>query len=128
MDIPLAFILGLIAALFTFIPNIEPIISAVSLFCWSLTESPTQGLYIVSLYIDIQSVESYLITPLIQRRTIDLPPILTLGTQVLLEVILGRLGIALATPLTAVALVGTKRFYIEDTLGDHTAKAEKDQD
>lgn len=41
---------------------------------------------------------------------------------------LSGLGVALATPLTAVALVGTKRFYIEDTLGDHTAKAEKDQD
>lgn len=128
MDVPLAFILGLIAALLTFIPNIGPIISAVPAILLGLTESPTHALYIALLYIGIQSVESYLITPLIQRRTIDLPPGMTLATQVVLGVMFGGLGVALATPLTAVALVGTKRFYIEDTLGDHTAKAEKDQD
>jgi predicted PurR-regulated permease PerM len=128
MDVPLAFILGLIAALFTFIPNIGPIIAAVPAILLGLMESPTHALYIALLYIGIQSVESYLITPLIQRRTINLPPGLTLATQVVLGVMFGGLGVALATPLTAVALVGTKRFYIEDTLGDHTAKAEKDQD
>lgn len=82
-----------------------------------MTESPTQALYIALLYIGIQSVESYLITPLIERRTIDLPPGLTLATQVVLGVMFGGLGVALATPLTAVALVETKRLYIEDHPG-----------
>lgn len=118
LDVPLAFVLALIASVLTFIPNIGPLLSAVPAVLLGLTEGPEQALYIALLYIGIQSIESYLITPLIQRKTVNLPPGLTLSTQVILGVIFGGLGVALATPLTAAALVGTKRFYVEDTLGD----------
>jgi predicted PurR-regulated permease PerM len=119
MDVPLALILGTIAAIFTFVPNIGPVLSAIPAVLLGLIESPSQALYIGLLYIGIQTIESYVITPLIQRKTISLPPGLTLATQVLMGVLFGAMGVALATPLTAVALVATKRLYVEDTLGDH---------
>lgn len=118
MDIPLAFILGLIAALLTFIPNIGPILSAIPAILLGLMENATLALHIALLYIGIQLIESYVITPLIQRKTVSLPPGLTLGAQVLMGVLFGMLGVALATPLTAAALVLTKRLYLEDTLKD----------
>jgi predicted PurR-regulated permease PerM len=34
----------------------------------------------------------------------------------------GPLGIVLATPLAAVAIVIVKRLYVEDTLGDHAVR------
>lgn len=118
MDVPLALILGIIAALLTFIPNIGPLLSAVPAVLLGLIDGPMQALSIAGLYIAIQTVESYLITPLIQRRTVKLPPGLTLGAQVLLGVLFGGIGLALATPMTAVGLVITKRLYVEDVLGD----------
>lgn len=122
MDVPLALILGIIAALLTFIPNVGPLLSAVPAVLLGLTESPERALYIALLYIGIQTVESYLITPLIQRKTIQLPPGLTLSSQVLLGVLFSGVGVALATPLTAVAIVATKRLYVEDALGEDLSK------
>lgn len=118
LDVPLALILGLIAALFTFIPNIGPILAAIPAVLLGLTVSPEQALYVGLLYVGIQALESYLLTPLVQRKTIDLPPGLTLAAQVFLGVSLGGLGVALATPLTAVGLVATKMLYVEDGLDD----------
>lgn len=118
LDVPLALILAIIAALLTFIPNIGPILSAAPAVLLGFVDGPQQALSIVGLYVGIQVVESYLLTPLVQRKTIHLPPALTLVAQVLLGLISGGLGVALATPLTAAALVATKRLYVEDTLGD----------
>ncbi len=116
LGIPLALALGIIAALFTFIPNIGPLLSAIPALLLGLMDSPQQALYIGALYVGIQTVESYMITPLIQRKTISLPPALTLSSQVLLGVIFGGLGVALATPMTAVALMATRMLYVNDAL------------
>jgi predicted PurR-regulated permease PerM len=118
LGIPLALILGLIAAILTFIPNIGPILALAPALLFGLTVSPEQALYVALLYIGIQAVESYVLTPLVQRKTIELPPALTLATQVFLGVSLGGLGVALATPLTAVGVVATKMLYVEDGLED----------
>jgi len=123
LGIPLASILGLIAALFTFIPNIGPILAAIPAVLLGLTVSPEQALYVGLLYIGIQAVESYLLTPIVQRKMINLPPGLTLSAQVLLGVSLGGLGVALATPLIAALLVATKMLYVEDALSDEIGKA-----
>lgn len=117
---PLALILGIIAALLTFIPNIGPILSAIPAILLGLVENTTLAIHIALLYTVIQLVESYIITPLIQRKTVSLPPGLTLGAQVILGVLFGMLGLALATPLTAAALVIAKRLYLEDTLADYS--------
>jgi predicted PurR-regulated permease PerM len=116
LGIPLALALGIIAALFTFIPNIGPLLSAIPALLLGLMDSPQQALYIGALYVGIQTVESYMITPLIQKKTISLPPALTLSSQVLLGVIFGGLGVALATPMTAVALAATRMLYVNDAL------------
>ncbi len=68
--------------------------------------------------VGIQGVESYLVTPLVQQRTVSLPPALTLTAQVVLGILLGGLGVILATPLFAAVVVLVKMLYIEDTLGD----------
>lgn len=125
LGVPLALILGLIAALLTFIPNIGPVLAAIPAVLLALTVGLDRALYVALLYIGIQAVESYLLTPLVQRKTIELPPALTLSAQVLLGMGLGALGVALATPLTAVGLVVSKMLYVEDGLGDKEAgKAE----
>lgn len=119
MDVPLALTLGLIAALLTFIPNIGPIIAAVPAVLLGLTLGVDKALYVVLLYVGIQVVESYLLTPIVQRKTIELPPALTLAAQVLFGVLLGGLGLALATPIVAATVVVVRGLYVEDVLGDH---------
>ncbi|MGI8545477.1 MAG: AI-2E family transporter [Aridibacter sp.] len=118
LGVPLALSLGIFAALLTFIPNFGPIIAVIPAALFALVESPTKALYVLALYLGIQMVESYLITPLIDRKTISLPPVLTIFFQIFLGVLVGGLGLILATPLLAVLIVLVKMLYIEDILGD----------
>ena len=66
----------------------------------------------------LETVESYLLTPLVQQRSVELPPALTITAQVLLGVLLGALGLMFATPLTAAVMVLVRKLYVEDVLGD----------
>ena len=118
LGVPLVFSLGLIAALLTFVPNIGPILSAVPAVLLALVHGPRLALWVVLLYLGVQVVESYLITPYLERRTVSLPPALTLTVQVLLGAAAGVLGISLAAPLTAVGLVLVRMLYVEDVLKD----------
>jgi hypothetical protein len=45
-----------------------------------------------------------------------LPPALTISVQVLLGVLVGAIGVALAAPLTAVGVVLVKMLYVEGVL------------
>jgi predicted PurR-regulated permease PerM len=69
-----------------------------------LAISPTKGLLTVGLFLLVHFLEGNLITPLLERRIVSLPPALTMTAQLFLAVIAGPLGLALAAPLTAAAL------------------------
>lgn len=126
IGVPLALTLGIVAGLLAFIPNFGPIIAAAPAILFAFVESPTMALYVVVLYIVIETIESYIITPLIQRKAVSLPPVLTIFFQILLGVLVGGLGLILATPLLAVIIVLVKMLYIEDVLGDRvTLPSEK---
>lgn len=118
LGVPLVFSLGLIAALLTFVPNIGPILAAVPAVLLAFVQGPRLALWVVLLYLGMQTVESYVITPYLERRTVSLPPALTLTMQVLLGAATGILGIALAAPLTAAGLVLVRLLYVEDVLED----------
>ena len=104
LGVPLAGTLGIIAALMTFIPNVGPLLSVVPAALLALAISPGKGLLTVLLFALVHFLEGNIITPLLQRKIVRLPPALTLTAQLLLAVIAGPLGVALAAPLTAAAL------------------------
>ena len=118
LNIPSALPLAVLAALLAFIPNIGPVLSAIPAILMGLTQGLWVALYVVLLYIAVQTVESYLITPLIQRRAIAIPPGFLLAIQLIMGVAAGAFGLLLATPLAVVVMVLIKMLYLEDTLGD----------
>ena len=84
----------------------------------AFSDGPDTALYTLFLFIGIQTGESYLLAPLVERRMVSLPPALTISMQVLFAVPFGLLGIALATPLTAVLFVLIAMLYVQDVLDD----------
>jgi len=112
--------LAVLAALLTFIPNLGPIIAVVPAVLIGLLAGPTTAVWVVVLYVAIQTIESYLLTPLLQQQAVSLPPALTIVTQLVMAVFVGGIGLALATPLTVVVLVLVRSLYVQDTLGDET--------
>ncbi len=113
LNIPMALTLGLLAAILTFIPNIGPIISAIPAILVAFIQSPISGIYVIVLYILIQTLESYIITPLIQEKVIALPPALVIFSQLIMGLLTGILGLSLATPLLATISVIVKKLYIQ---------------
>jgi predicted PurR-regulated permease PerM len=119
--IPLALVIGLIVGLLGFIPYLGPILGVVPVALVAGTEGATTLLYVLLTYTGVQMLEGYIATPMIHERTVYLPPVFTIITQILLGVTLGIKGFVLATPLAAVLLV-MSRFYRRDFLGDPKAE------
>lgn len=131
LDIPFAIPLAILAGLFAFIPNIGPFIAGTPAVLIALSQGPWQGVYVFFLYLAIQNLDGFIITPLVQQRAVDLPPVLVIASQILLAVIFGFLGLLVAVPLFAVFFVLVKMLYVEDTLnryvkvrGEEQVKAE----
>lgn len=122
LGIPLALILSVLAGVFSFIPNVGPVLAVVPAMLLGLLQSPALALYVFLLYLGIQIVETYLLTPWLAHRTADLPPALTLVTQILLGVLFGGMGVIMAAPVTAAGMVLMRMVYVEDVLGDKGAQ------
>jgi predicted PurR-regulated permease PerM len=116
--VPLSAALGLIAGLLSFVPFLGPVLGAIPALLVGLVQSPSLALVVLIVYTAVQSLESYLITPLIQERAVSVPPALPITAQVVLGVLFGLLGLMLATPLAVVLTVLVQMLYIEDVLGD----------
>lgn len=116
LGVDLALILGIIAALLSFIPNLGPIIAFIPAALVSVISGFDALLYVTFLYIAVQTVESYLLTPVLQAEIADLPPALTLFAQIMLGAMIGMSGILLAAPITVTLMVIVNKLYVEDLL------------
>ncbi|MDQ3179715.1 MAG: AI-2E family transporter, partial [Acidobacteriota bacterium] len=128
LGVPLSLTLGLIAGLLSFIPNFGPIFSAVPAILLGFIDSPIKALYVLILFIVVQIIESNVVTPMIERRTVELPPALTIVVQLALGILIGGLGLVLATPLLVVVMVLVQMVYIQDILGDRDVEVEEKSD
>jgi predicted PurR-regulated permease PerM len=122
IGLPGPFVLGLQAGLSNFIPYLGPIVAALPIALVAMPLGASTLAWAVIIYTVIQSIEGYVIGPLIQRHAVDTPPAWTLVAIVLLGALFGVLGIALAMPLVAIGRVAVIRFYVEDYLGDNLAQ------
>ena len=119
LGVPLPITLGVIAALLTFIPNIGPILAMIPPTLLAFQQGPMMALYVVLFFTALELVESYLLTPLVQQHEVSLPPALTISMQVLMAVLAGVIGLAMATPLAALILVLVQDLYVRDVLHDY---------
>jgi predicted PurR-regulated permease PerM len=78
-----------------------------------MAQSPERAIQVALLYLAVQLVEGYVITPLVQRRAVDMPAGLVLVAQAVAGLTAGVLGVIFATPLAAIVLVVIRRLYVE---------------
>ncbi len=116
LGIKLVFANALIAGLLNIIPNVGPTISTIFPMSVALLDAPWKSIAVLGLYILIQNIESYLITPFIMHKHVKLLPGLTITAQFLFTIIFGPLGLLLAIPMAVVIQVFIKEILIHDIL------------
>jgi predicted PurR-regulated permease PerM len=110
LAIPLAFALALLLGLFEFIPYIGPILGAGPMLLISAGQGLDMLMWVFGLYLIVQLLESYVLTPLIQSRAVSRPPVVVIASQLAFGAMFGVLGLAIATPLAAAASVPIRRY------------------
>lgn len=114
LGVPMALALGLLTGLMIFIPYLGAWIAFVPTLLVSMTRGPRTVVYVMILYVAIHVVEGYILTPLVQKRAVMLPPVLTILAQLFMWQAAGALGVILATPLAAALLVLVKTLYLHE--------------
>ena len=107
---------ALIAGVLNVIPNVGPTISTIFPLSVALLDTPWKSLAVLGLYILIQNIESYIITPSIMHKQVKLLPGLTITAQFIFTILFGPIGLLLAIPMAVVIQVFVKEIIIHDIL------------
>lgn len=113
LKIPLAFTLSLFTGVMIFIPFVGALIAYFATALVTLSTDPSKLLVVTILFLGIHVLEGYVLTPLVQRHAVYLPPAITIISQVLMSTLFGFLGLILATPLAAAIRVIVKELYVD---------------
>ncbi|KPF98549.1 transporter [Rhodopseudomonas sp. AAP120] len=105
IGIPGAFILGIQAGLLAFIPTVGAILGGLVIVLAAIASGWFAVLSAFLLFLGVHALESYILTPLIQRQAIDIPPATLFAMQILLGIVFGLWGLAMALPLMAIGKV-----------------------
>ena len=107
---PYPFSLGLLAGVLNFIPIVGPLITGIFIFVIISLESISKAIFVIIAFTLIQQVENNILTPLISKRFVGLPPILVLMSLAIGGILWGFLGAILAIPLAGILYEFLKEF------------------
>jgi len=107
--VPMALLLGIIAGMLAFIPNIGAIVTGVLMVSVGFSAGLNTGYWAIFTYLLVQNFDGYVVIPMVAKRTVDMPPALTLSSQILASTLFGVFGLALADPMVAMIKVALER-------------------
>lgn len=107
--VPMALLLGILAGMLAFIPNIGAIVTGALMIAVGFSAGLNTGYWAIATYLIVQNFDGYVVIPMVARRTVDMPPAITLSSQILASTLFGVLGLALADPMVAMIKVALER-------------------
>ena len=119
IGVPAAFALALLASLAEFVPMVGPAAATAPRCCSRSRRAGARRCGHSPSTPRCSRLESNLITPLVQRETVELPPALTLFGVVAFGVGFGPLGLVLAVPALVVAYVAVKKLWVRHARRAH---------
>jgi predicted PurR-regulated permease PerM len=121
IGIPGSFILGIQAGLLAFVPTVGAIVAGLIVVLASLASGWLATASAFGLFLGVHALESYILTPILQRQALDIPPATLFAFQILLGIVFGLWGISLALPLMAIVKVLIDHFKAEAPIPDATS-------
>ena len=118
IGLPSPLALGLIAGLLAFVPIVGSIAGAIPGLLLAAQGGWELMAWTLLVYVIVQQVEGNLIYPFIQKRAVELPPVLTMFGILAFGTLFGLPGVLVATPLIVVVFVNVRLLYLRKTLGE----------
>ena len=116
LRVPLALAHAVLAGLLNFIPNIGPTLSVILPMTIGFLDAPWKAIAVLILYLIIQNIESYWLTPTVMAKQVSLLPAFTLTAQLFFAGFFGALGLVMALPLAVVAKTWIEELVFKDVL------------
>lgn len=116
IGLPSSLALGFLAGVAEFVPILGPILAAVPAILVAFSEDRETLFWVIGLFVAVQQLEGYVITPLVQKKAVQLPPVLTILSIVAFGILLGLSGVVMAAPLAVTLMVAVERLYVRETL------------
>ncbi len=104
------FSLGLLAGVTNFVPIVGPLIAGIIIFLVVLIDNFWKAVFVLLVFILIQQLESNILTPILTRKFVGLPPALVLVALAIGGTLWGFLGAVLAIPLFGILFEFIKDF------------------
>jgi predicted PurR-regulated permease PerM len=120
MGVPVALVLGLLTALLVIVPNFGSFAAMIPGVLLALTISLNTAIIVAIIYIGVQTLVSNIIAPIIQKKMINLPPALTIISQLVMAAVAGVMGVIMAIPILAIVMILVDELYVKKINGTVT--------
>ncbi len=124
IGMPFALMLGILAGILNIIVYIGPYLAGIPAVLLAFAPETPNPLIIIVLYVVIQAVDGFILTPLLLGRAVDLRPFTVIVSLLVGGKLLGFIGFILAIPVAATLKVVLYHYYIkEDANGSITGRS-----
>ena len=122
LGIPYALPLAILAAMLEIVPNIGPVLSAIPAVIVAFAVSSLHPLFAIVMYIIIQQLENQVIVPVVMRRMVGLPPLVTIVAILIGAKLTGVRGAIMAVPVVVTfEAIFTEYFRLKDDKTESSA-------
>jgi predicted PurR-regulated permease PerM len=114
LDVPFALTFGIFTGLVAVVPFFGTLLSTTlpALFVLGGPGGGTRAIYVLLLGVVIHLIEGNLVSPLVMSKKIDMPPVLTITSVLIVGKLLGPLGLVVALPTLVTVMVIVRRILI----------------
>jgi predicted PurR-regulated permease PerM len=114
LGVPYWLTFGIFTGLVAIVPFFGTLLSTTvpALFVLSGPNGGTRAVYVIILGVIVHLIEGNLVSPLVMSKKIELPPVLTIMSVLVIGKILGPLGLIIAVPTLASVMVIVRRILI----------------
>jgi len=103
-------VLGLFAGVFNFVPYVGPLITGFFFFLIIFPVDPIKAVFVIIVFMVIQGIENSILSPILIKKIIGVPPALVLISLIIGATLWGVLGALLAIPLFGILFEFLKEF------------------
>jgi predicted PurR-regulated permease PerM len=114
LNVPYWLTFGIFTGLVAVVPFFGTLLSTTlpALFVLGGPGGGTRAVYVLLLGVVIHLIEGNLVSPLVMSKKIDMPPVLTITSVLIVGQLLGPLGLVVALPILVTVMVVVRRILI----------------